>query len=182
MLSRMTSLQREFSSAPVPDWQRQRERPLSASIALHQPFEAPYRSLIRADSCVQPAARLWAKLAVKIVELNRVRFRSRRLADRVDAGHPSPVALSTPSWVSDTADLPAFSSLSVEKWIAAINGMIREQLPYFQLHPDWRNVAEDTAPDSQTQTQILNQIDREVRRLAECADSLRPNHRDEIEA
>lgn len=55
--------------------------------------------------------------------------------------------------------------------------MIPEQLPFFHLHPDWRIIGHDRAMNSQTE--ILNQIDREVRHLAKSADSRRPNHREE---
>lgn len=162
----MTSLPGEFSSAPVPDWLRRRKRRISARIVLHQPFEAPYRSLIRAASCTQSAARLWARLAVEIMELNRGRFRSRRLVRSEDMKAPASGSISTPRWVSVAAALPAFAALSVEKWVVAINAMIREQLPHFHLHPDWRHIQSNDALTSRAQMQILKQIDREVRRLA----------------
>jgi len=146
----------------MPDWLRRRERRISERVVLHQPFEAPYRSLMRAESCVQSAVRVWARLAVEIVELNRVRFRSKRSGGPADLGAPSTGLLSTPRWVFAAATLPSFSASSVEKWIAAINAMIREQLPYFHLHPDWRHVRHAAAVNSRAQMQILKQIDREV--------------------
>lgn len=110
MHSAVASLQRELSGAPVPDWQRRREPRLTPGVVLPHLFEAPHRSLLRTNSFVQSAPRLWAKLAIEVAELNRMRFRSRRVGqDTIVAAstkgrllndrHPDNVSNDFRSWI-----------------------------------------------------------------------------------
>ena len=160
----MATLQRVMSRHPVPDWLRPHGSYGPTEVVSYQPFEAPPRSLSLARP-VEPSL-LWAIQAIETLKTNRARFRRHhtREVSRKKADAPTVIEIGPiPAWVAKAAALPELSFQSTALWLELIDAMIRDQLPYFHLNPDWRRVAHDNGGErSVAQREILKLISNEV--------------------
>jgi hypothetical protein len=155
----MALFTRVVSTSPVPDWQRQRAQIPSSPLIFHQPFEAPYQPLSGAKP--ETATSAWAKQAVQTLTANRWRLSRPYAIEQKRAGVPA-----IPKWAWVAAGLPEFSFDSYQDWSSAMIAMILDQLPAFDLHPDWRSIRQQNQSRASRRHEILATISAELPGLA----------------
>ena len=119
-------------------------------------------------------ARQWAKAVVRALEETRWRFlvysscqEGMQEVVRSKGWRIAPL----PNWVEIGSKLPVFSQDSVGAWAKVIRTMIREEMPEFHLHDDWKNQrrsAEARGRNStgEIQNAILDDITSALKRIA----------------
>ena len=125
-------------------------------------------------------ARMWAKMAVTTIEQTRLRFLlyGKILGDFGSAESLADFCLQNswsisehPTWAAEACKLRAFSKDSHREWAMVIREIIREQVPDFHTHDDWknqRNTAKASGRETRgvVQNRILNDISDALERLA----------------
>lgn len=86
--------------------------------------------------------RKWARLAVESLESNKVALGMHAEVCRyLESTQQSSVVLGPlPSWVYNCVDLPPYSKASARQWGRLAREMIREQVPEFHEHQDFRDL------------------------------------------
>lgn len=86
--------------------------------------------------------RKWARLAVESLESNKVALGMHAEVSRylVSTQQTSVVLRPLPTWVCHCADLPPYSKASAPQWGRLAREMIREQVPEFHEHHDFREL------------------------------------------
>lgn len=134
------------------------------------PLKARFRAARGCDENLP--ARRWAKAAVRMIE--ETRLRSIRVGFLVrDFGSAHALAdfclengwdwRLEAKWMERILTLGKFTKASERRWAKVIRGMVREQIPDFHLHPDWknqRNAAKASGRDTEglVQNRILDDI------------------------
>ena len=90
----------------------------------------------------------WAKAAVRTIEETQLRILSFGLIIRDFGSHQAlaDFCMETgwqigeqPEWVHEVSGLKKFSRESLPSWKLAVRKLIREQMPDFQMRPEWSN-------------------------------------------
>lgn len=122
------------------------------------------------------ASRQWAKAAVECVNATRIlqrRLASRQKRDRDSLRQGCWRCAEAPPWALKAKDLPDFSRDKevLRQWAEVIRELIREQIPDFQLRPEWKNrvrscEARGRGSKGEVQNAILDNIVSALRTVA----------------
>jgi hypothetical protein len=103
----------------------------------------------------------WANQVFHTLTTNRARLA------RIDAtGHQASDVAPIPQWAWNASRLPEFSSATYEDWTAVMKVMIVDQLPEFDLHPDWKPIVQRSSSRTSARSEILAGIARGLAELA----------------
>ena len=119
-------------------------------------------------------ARVWAMTAVRTIEESRLRLvMLQGFTDEICtlASKLKWEISDQPDWASQACESGHFCSASAPAWAKLIRAMVRQQMPDFHTHADWknqRNTARLTGRDSigELQNSILDDIGSALKRLA----------------
>jgi hypothetical protein len=150
------------------DWQKealQRVGALELGEGLPE-FRVRFRKARGTDANLP--ARLWAKAAVRTIEETQLRILSFGSIIRDFGSHQAlaDFCMETgwqigeqPEWVHEVSRLKKFSRESLPSWKLAVRKLIREQMPDFQMRPEWSNQRNTAAASGrETPGEIKNAI------------------------